>query len=364
MITGRYPFARRRARGARVAVVLAAGALVLTPYPFATRTLRAQVILTCPPGEPSAGSFPSGAVTSYVVPAGVTALRVAAVGGRGGDEIDQDIGPTGIGGNGAAVTGVFAASEGQTLQVLVGGAGADGVPGDDGAGGGGGGSFVGVGADVATAFNPANLLIVAGGGGGGGIDNTGGTGGTLAGAAGSGTLPGGGGLANGTGGAAGSAGDSGEGGGSAAGDDGASGTDNGGAGGGGAGGDGGDAAVATGGTAAVDGAAGGTGDLDSGDGGFGGGGGGGLFGGGGGGGYAGGGGGFQGGGGGGGSSFIAAGASETFAAALGDGDGLALICEITGGPVPSMAPIVLGGLLIGLAVLAAATLRQRRFTIP
>lgn len=333
--------------------------VVLAPA-LTTPDVRAQVVAACPQGETEIGGFAVGAISSYVVPGDVTGIRLIGIAGRGGDDIDAT-GSESNGATGAGVTALFGVSGGETVQVLVGERGEDGSPLDDGGGGGGGGTFVGFGAGAATAFTPANLLLVAGGGGGGGINFDAGTGGLPDGGDAVGSTGGKGGLGNGTGGAAGSAGNSGEGGGASPGSDGANGAGapGGGGGGGGAGGDGGDGAVATGGASAVDGGAGGTGDALSGDGGFGGGGGGGLVGGGGGGGYAGGGGGIQDFGGGGGSSFLAAGALESAFSLTGTGNGLALICEIRGEPVPAAGLFALGLLMLLLVATARASLRAR-----
>ena len=94
----------------------------------------------------------TGDIQSFVVPANVTTISIAASGAQGGNGV-------GTGGRGAIMSGVFTVVPGHLLNVLVGEqpvAGAN-------TGGGGGGSFVW---DV-TAGNV--LLIAAGGGGGGGI---------------------------------------------------------------------------------------------------------------------------------------------------------------------------------------------------
>jgi hypothetical protein len=350
-------------RATLCACSIAAVAVLTALMPTGGRLL-AQPGAVCQAGETLAGPFAVGAISPYVVPPGVFSIRVTAAGGRGGDEVDQDTGPEDNGGAGAVQIGTFPSTPGDTLQVLVGERGVDGVPGDDGAGGGGGGSFVGVGAGAATAFVPANLLVVAGGGGGGGVSQDAGDGGTLDGGDGAGTEGGGGGLSTGTGGAAGDPTESGEGGGAAGGADGSDGTmGSAGGGGGGAGGQGGDATVATGGLAAIVGGAGGSADIDSGAGGFGGGGGGGLFGGGGGGGYAGGGGGSFGGGGGGGASFFGASATSTSSAATNPGAGIVFICELPQ-VVPSVGPIAFVVMLIALFTAAAWLLRRRHGAIP
>lgn len=343
----------------RLGFLLVTTALLVVLFPETTMTpLEAQLVQDCPPGETRV-DFPAGAISSYVVPADVTAVRVIGVGGHGGDDIDAT-GSEGTGAQGAGLSAVFTLNPGDTVQVLVGTRGEDGEPEDDGGGGGGGGTFFGVGPDAATAFTPANLLLVAGGGGGGGINFDAGAGGLLDGEDADILTGGHGGLSNGTGGAPGSAGDAGEGGGAAPGSDGADGTDEagGGGGGGGAGGDGGDSDGASGGVAAVDGGAGGTGEPPlSGDGGFGGGGGGGETGGGGGGGYAGGGGGFNDGGGGGGSSFLAAGATDDSMALVGGFDGIGAICEIRA--VPAVGTFMLVTLVLLLVAAALMGVRRR-----
>ena len=343
----------------RAVFLLGATAIIVLAAPDATLPpVRAQIAVTCPQGETQV-DFPAGAITSYVVPGDVVAVRLIGIGGHGGDDIDAT-GSEGTGAQGAGVSAIFDVAPGDTLQVLVATRGEDGEPEDDGGGGGGGATFFGVGPDAATAFAPASLLLVAAGGGGGGINFDAGAGGLLDGADADISTGGDGGASDGTGGAPGSAGDAGEGGGATVGDDGADGTDEAGGGGGGAGagGDGGDSQGATGGTAAVDGGAGGVGEAPlSGNGGFGGGGGGGETGGGGGGGYAGGGGGFNDGGGGGGSSFIAAGGSDQSLALLGNGDGVGVVCEIRAVPVAGTLALIV--LVLLLATAGSLGLRRR-----
>ena len=97
----------------------------------------------------------TGTIQSYTVPAGVTSITITAKGAQGGGE--TYIGATG--GLGAIMTGTFAVTPGQVLEVLVGGQGSS----AEYVGGGGGGSFVW---DNST----STLEIAAGGGGGAGVE--------------------------------------------------------------------------------------------------------------------------------------------------------------------------------------------------
>jgi hypothetical protein len=102
-------------------------------------------------------SFTTPGATTWVVPAGVSAIEVAATGGGGGA---GDIGDTfhGTGGNGGIVTVTLAVSPGDVLDLVVGGGG--GSIRTAYAGGGGGGS--------SNVTVNSTVVIVAGGGGGGG----------------------------------------------------------------------------------------------------------------------------------------------------------------------------------------------------
>jgi hypothetical protein len=123
-------------------------------------------------GETVTFSF-TGAGQTYTVPAGVTSLRIVAIGAPGGAGSFGG----GAGGRGAAVGADVAVTPGETLHVLVGGAGAIGTGGFNGggtggsystsSGGGGGGA-----SDVRTMMpiDPGSIatrLLVAAGGGGG-----------------------------------------------------------------------------------------------------------------------------------------------------------------------------------------------------
>jgi len=159
---------------------------------------------------PPATTFPyTGTEQTYTVPAGITSVRVTAVGAPGGaGNPGPDI-PGVAGGLGAEVTGDLAVTPGEVLFVEVGGPGGDGavngggLPGFNGGGlggrsfggdgsfggGGGGGSDVRLCSTTATTCAPAassiaSRLLVAGGGGGGGAaqvnDGFGGQGGDAA----------------------------------------------------------------------------------------------------------------------------------------------------------------------------------------
>ena len=98
----------------------------------------------------------TGNLQTFVVPACVTNLTIEAAGAQGGDH------PSSSGGLGADITGTFAVTPGQVLNIIVGAAGVtDGNNLYNGGSGGGGGSFV--------YLSGPSLLIAAGGGGGGAL---------------------------------------------------------------------------------------------------------------------------------------------------------------------------------------------------
>ena len=153
----------------------------------------------------------TGAPQTYTVPAGVTTLRVEALGASGGNSIYGFNTINTVGGAGARVRTTLAVVPGQVLTIYVGGVGTT-SPRDGGgggyngggnggsrggpdnwpyrsSGGGGGATDIRVGG---TAL--ANRVLVAGGGGGGGLAGVGGNGGTPNGAAGAGDGGGGGGT--------------------------------------------------------------------------------------------------------------------------------------------------------------------------
>ena len=120
----------------------------------------------------------TGAEQTYTVPAGVSTLRIVAIGGAGG--APSQFG--GAGGKAGAVGADLAVTPGENLLVVVGGNGGNGVDGlgDGGfnggatggkstaaAGGGGGASDVRL-LPLVDPGSPATRLVVAGGGGGAG----------------------------------------------------------------------------------------------------------------------------------------------------------------------------------------------------
>lgn len=135
----------------------------------------------------SAATFAStGAVQTYVVPAGVQSVHVDAVGGKGGD-VPPGTGAFGeavgaAGGSGARAVADVAVTPGQTLYVYVAGNGQNRSANAYAAGGFNGGGAAGVGSaavgrsagggggsDVRTTAGAlASRLVVAGGGGGAG----------------------------------------------------------------------------------------------------------------------------------------------------------------------------------------------------
>jgi Hint domain len=253
----------------------------------------------------------AGAIIQTVTIQTTGTYDITAFGGQGGQGGHGSASNGGTGGAGAEIGGAFSLTQGEVLQVVVGG---QGTGNGNGAGGGGGGSF------VIETFNGTSAvdipLVIAGGGGGGGFNNNkpgyqGGGGQT----GGSGQTGGYGGGAGGLGGSGGSSGGQyGGGGGGYSGGAGAGGSSN--------------PTPATGGSARGSGYSGGGSNYDpggfggGGGGGYDGGGGGGGFGGGGGGGYAGFGNGYGGGGGGG--SFDG-GANKTLVTAENSSSGLVTI---------------------------------------
>lgn len=132
----------------------------------------------------------TGSYQTYVVPSGVTTLRVNLEGGAGGDEyFTASGGDGGQGGFGGKVVSTITVTPGETLRIYVGGKGGDGAASVAGAGafghgadgayvhdgapsgrnppGGGGGST-----DIRRSpYGLADRLAVAGGGGGSGGNN-------------------------------------------------------------------------------------------------------------------------------------------------------------------------------------------------
>lgn len=128
----------------------------------------------------------TGNMQTFVVPAGVTSIKVDVKGSQGESAIYNQPGtkPDDLGGKGGRVTAEYPVTAGQTLYIFVGGIGYNG--GGNGGGGiaqpkGGGASDIRIGGMALT-----NRIIIAGGGGGGGNNcsnnaEPGGSGGNLVG---------------------------------------------------------------------------------------------------------------------------------------------------------------------------------------
>jgi hypothetical protein len=156
----------------------------------ALATALAAAALIVPAGAGAATqSFTTPGSSSFVVPTGVTSVSVEAFGAAGGASGDGKAG--GLGAEAKAST--VAVTGGETLSVVVGGRGGNGVNGtplevcDWGAGGvnGGGeagecdgeGAAAGGGGGASEVRRGATALVLAGGGGGAGANGTGGAGG-------------------------------------------------------------------------------------------------------------------------------------------------------------------------------------------
>lgn len=116
--------------------------------------------ITCPTDFTQVDFSFTGTVDTFVIPADTDTIFARASGAGGGSS------PNAAGGMGGVVEGTFSVTAGDTLQIIVGGAGSQGSSNDgDAAGGGGGGaSMIALGTDLAS----ANALLIAGGGGGAG----------------------------------------------------------------------------------------------------------------------------------------------------------------------------------------------------
>lgn len=139
--------------------------------------LAAALVLSAAASASAAGTPPTveetflstGAEQSFLVPVGVSSVRVQAIGAAGQSGMPAPGGTVGSGGTGAAVTGALPVTAGETLYVEVAANGFNG----GGSGGFGGGS----GGDASDARTvpmasaetlESRLLVAAGGGGGGG----------------------------------------------------------------------------------------------------------------------------------------------------------------------------------------------------
>jgi len=112
-----------------------------------------------PPTPDTSFSY-TGSLQSLEIPTGVTSVRIEATGAMGGNETACIA--CSQGGRGALVSGEFAVTPGETLQIIVGQKGSD----HPIVAGGGGASFVAKGSMGFSDFTAANLLLIAGGGGG------------------------------------------------------------------------------------------------------------------------------------------------------------------------------------------------------
>lgn len=92
---------------------------------------------------PPVSFYATGAIVAYVVPAGVTALRVVAEGASGGAAVNRTGASVCPGGRGARVETMIGVTPGESISVLVGQQPIVTPAGDDGCGAsGGGGTFV------------------------------------------------------------------------------------------------------------------------------------------------------------------------------------------------------------------------------
>lgn len=128
-------------------------------------TMPALVALTQSPAHAATETFTSPGEHPFVVPAGVTSIQIAAVGGKGGSGNDGYGASFGPGGFGATAAGTVPVTPGQHLFVEVGGNGGTSTsPGARGSGGFNGGAEGGGGVLC------PNPIVAAGGGGGGASD--------------------------------------------------------------------------------------------------------------------------------------------------------------------------------------------------
>jgi hypothetical protein len=177
------------AAGVTASTIAAAAVVAATPSFAVTPSIAAAT-------DTAQTFYATGGVQSWTVPAGVTQVYVDISGAQGGSAY-------GGGWGGAELTGTISVTPGETLKIVAGTVGSNGIVYSRGAGGGGG-SFI-----YRTA-DQAGLLAAAGGGGGAGSNtvpseastgtsgtpglNGGGAGGTDGNGGGAGTAGGGGGL--------------------------------------------------------------------------------------------------------------------------------------------------------------------------
>jgi len=172
------PIRLRRLAGAarwRALVTLSAACAMLVASSLAVGSASAASKLT--------ETFsPAGAEQSFVVPVGVTSVRVRAIGAAGETAFSESpFQSAAPGGAGAVVASLLPVTPGETLYVEVASRSYNGggQPGLDGGGAGGGASDVRTVSESAPETLQSRLLVAAGGGGGGGtwFEGSGGRGG-------------------------------------------------------------------------------------------------------------------------------------------------------------------------------------------
>ncbi|GAB4012555.1 beta strand repeat-containing protein [Nocardioides ultimimeridianus] len=142
-------------RNSRSFRLLAGGTSVATLLGTVVATATIAAAPSFAAGSDTAQTFSAtGSVQDWTVPAGVTQLYVDISGAQGGASF-------GGGGGGAELTGTLSVTPGETLHIIAGGMGQDGIEYGAGAGGGGG-SF------IYTTADQSGILAAAGGGGGAG----------------------------------------------------------------------------------------------------------------------------------------------------------------------------------------------------
>jgi hypothetical protein len=165
------PELRRSSRGRRL-VHVATAALAIGALAAAPASATSKVTETF---------APTGEEQSFVVPAGVTSVRVRATGAAGETALsDSPFQTAAPGGSGAVVGGVLLVTPGETLYVEVAAGGFNGGGfGVSGGGMGGGASDVRTVPSASEGSLESRLLVAAGGGGGGGTfdEGSGGRGG-------------------------------------------------------------------------------------------------------------------------------------------------------------------------------------------
>ncbi len=182
----------RTARAIRPWMVFAASLVLAAVACLTYRTAPAGAAWTS--SEMIWESASCGVTETMVVPAGVTGVRILAIGGRGGDGAGQGGGQGGAGARPSQNQQSYPVVAGQTISMVVGCDGANGgeftndtpTPGwangggagrghttafGGGASGGAGGGATGVCIGTSTCGTGASLRVVAGGGGGGGTTN-------------------------------------------------------------------------------------------------------------------------------------------------------------------------------------------------